>query len=200
MTSILSKRRLSEEVYRLEVEAPLVARERKAGQFVIVQADEDFGERIPLTIADADAGARHGEPRFSRRSARARTRSPPRSRGTASSSSGPWAIPRISRNSAAPSASEAASGSPRCIPSSRALKAAGNEVIVIAGARTADLLVMQDELRAVADELIVVTDDGSAGRKALVTEPLKELCAVGGAGGTAGPRSPTSSSRSARRS
>ena len=55
-----------------------------------------------------------------------------------------------------------------------------------------DLLVMQEELRAVADELIVVTDDGSAGRKALVTEPLKELCAVGGAGaaGAAGASKP----------
>jgi ferredoxin--NADP+ reductase len=57
MSKILSKRRLSDEVYRFEVEAPLVARERKAGQFVIVQTDEDFGERIPLTIADADPSA-----------------------------------------------------------------------------------------------------------------------------------------------
>jgi len=58
-----------------------------------------------------------------------------------------------------------------------ALKAAGNEVVVIAGARTAELLIMQEEMAALADELIVVTDDGSAGRKALVTEPLKEICA-----------------------
>jgi ferredoxin--NADP+ reductase len=58
-----------------------------------------------------------------------------------------------------------------------ALKAAGNEVVVISGARTKELLIMQEELRALADEFIPVTDDGSAGRKALVTEPLKEICA-----------------------
>ncbi|MFA5853290.1 MAG: hypothetical protein WC820_11340, partial [Spirochaetales bacterium] len=52
--TVISKRKLSEEVYRMEIEAPLVARERRAGQFVIVQCDEDYSERIPLTIADAD--------------------------------------------------------------------------------------------------------------------------------------------------
>jgi len=50
---VVRKTQLSDEVYRMEVEAPLVARERKAGQFVIVQYDEDYSERIPLTIADA---------------------------------------------------------------------------------------------------------------------------------------------------
>jgi len=54
---ILSKRKLSDEVYRMEIEAPLVARERKAGQFVIVQCDENYAERIPLTIADANPEA-----------------------------------------------------------------------------------------------------------------------------------------------
>jgi len=52
---IVSKKQLSEEVFRIEVEAPLVAQERKAGQFVIVMYDEEFSERIPLTIADADS-------------------------------------------------------------------------------------------------------------------------------------------------
>ncbi len=61
-------------------------------------------------------------------------------------------------------------------PIAKALKEAGNRVTVISGARTKDLLIMQDELGAIADEHIVVTDDGSFGRKALVTEPLGELC------------------------
>ena len=61
-------------------------------------------------------------------------------------------------------------------PIAQALKAAGNKVIIIMGARNKELLIMEDEMEKIADELIVVTDDGSYGRKALVTEPLKELC------------------------
>ena len=59
---------------------------------------------------------------------------------------------------------------------SQAMKAAGNKVIIIMGARSKELLILEDEMRAIADELIICTDDGSAGRKGLVTEPLKELC------------------------
>jgi ferredoxin--NADP+ reductase len=62
-------------------------------------------------------------------------------------------------------------------PIIQALKAAGNRVTAIIGARTKDLIVFEDRIRAAADETIIVTDDGSAGRKALVTEPLKEVCA-----------------------
>ena len=62
-------------------------------------------------------------------------------------------------------------------PIAQAMKAAGNRVTIITGARNKDLLILQDRMAAIADELIVVTDDGSAGRKGLVTEPLKELCA-----------------------
>ncbi|HOM59494.1 MAG TPA: sulfide/dihydroorotate dehydrogenase-like FAD/NAD-binding protein, partial [Kiritimatiellia bacterium] len=54
MNKIIRKTQLSEEIFRMEVEAPLIARERKPGQFIILQVDDDFGERIPLTIADAD--------------------------------------------------------------------------------------------------------------------------------------------------
>ena len=56
------------------------------------------------------------------------------------------------------------------------MKAAGNKVIVIMGARNKDLLIMEEDMRKIADELIICTDDGSYGRKALVTEPLKEVC------------------------
>jgi ferredoxin--NADP+ reductase len=61
-------------------------------------------------------------------------------------------------------------------PIAKAMKQAGNEVIVIIGARTKDLVILEDEMRTIADELVVCTDDGSAGRKALVTEPLREYC------------------------
>ncbi|HEV56649.1 MAG TPA: sulfide/dihydroorotate dehydrogenase-like FAD/NAD-binding protein, partial [Phycisphaerales bacterium] len=67
-------------------------------------------------------------------------------------------------------------GNAPLLPIARAMKEAGNRVISILGARTRELLILEEEFRAISDEVILVTDDGSYGRKALVTEPLKELC------------------------
>jgi ferredoxin--NADP+ reductase len=61
-------------------------------------------------------------------------------------------------------------------PIAQGMKKAGNRITIIIGARTKDLVIMEEEMRAIADDLIICTDDGSYGRKALVTEPLKELC------------------------
>jgi ferredoxin/flavodoxin---NADP+ reductase len=176
MSKILSKRRLSDEVYRFEVEAPLVARERKAGQFVIVQTDEDFGERIPLTIADADPSA--GSVTLVFQTVGASThRLAAKEVGDRITLLGPLGNPtHIERFGKAVCVGGGIGLAP-LYPIVQALKAAGNEVVVIAGARTKELLIMQEELEGLADEFIVVTDDGSAGRKALVTEPLKEICA-----------------------
>ncbi len=181
MTSILSKRRLSDEVYRLEVEAPLVSRERRAGQFVIVQADEDFGERIPLTIADADPA--RGSIVLVFQTVGASTHAlAAKGVGDPITLLGPLGNPTHIEIFGSAVCVGGGIGLAPLHPIVAALKAAGNEVTVIAGARTAELLVMQEELASLADELIVVTDDGSAGRKALVTEPLKELCAASGPG------------------
>jgi ferredoxin/flavodoxin---NADP+ reductase len=175
MTKILSKRRLSEEVYRVEVEAPLVARERKAGQFVIVQADDNFAERIPLTIADADPA--RGSVTLVFQTVGASTHALARKEvGDGITLLGPLGNPTHIEKFGKAVCVGGGIGLAPLHPIVGALKAAGNEVVVIAGARTAELLIMLDEMKALADELIVVTDDGSAGRKALVTEPLKELC------------------------
>ncbi len=176
MTRILSKRRLSEEVYRVEVEAPLVARERRAGQFVIVQADDDFAERIPLTIADADP--ERGAITLVFQTVGASTHAlAAKEVGDPITLLGPLGNPtHIERFGKAVCVGGGIGLAP-LHPIVKALKEAGNEVVVIAGARTAELLIMQEELKSIADELIVATDDGSAGRKALVTEPLKEICA-----------------------
>jgi ferredoxin--NADP+ reductase len=157
------------------VSAPLVARERKAGQFVIVQVDEDFGERIPLTIADAD-GARGTVTLVFQTVGATTHKLAAKEVGDAITLLGPLGNPtHIERFGTAVCVGGGIGLAP-LHPIAQALKAAGNRVVVIAGARTAELLVMQEELRAPADEFVVVTDDGSAGRKALVTEPLKELC------------------------
>ncbi len=176
MTKILSKSLLSAEVYRIEVEAPLVARERRAGQFVIVQSDDEFGERIPLTIADADPSK--GSITLVFQTVGASTHAlAAKEIGDPITLLGPLGNPTHIENFGKAVCVGGGIGLAPLHPIVAALKAAGNKVTVIAGARTEDLLIMQEELAALADEFIVVTDDGSAGRKALVTEPLKEICA-----------------------
>jgi ferredoxin/flavodoxin---NADP+ reductase len=176
MGKIVSKRRLSEEVWRIELEAPNVARERKAGQFVIVQADSDFGERIPLTIADADPG--RGTLTLVFQTVGASTHKlAVKEVGDDIVLLGPLGNPTHIERFGKALCVGGGIGLAPLHPIVQALKAAGNLVTVISGARTKELLIMQDEMAALADEHIVVTDDGSAGRKALVTEPLKEACA-----------------------
>jgi len=172
---IISKTRLSEEVFRIEVEAPLVARERKAGQFVIVMYDEDFSERIPLTIADADPV--RGTVTLIFQTVGASTHKLAlKNPGDSIVLLGPLGNPtHIERFGWAVCVGGGIGLAP-LHPIAKALKEAGNKVTIISGARTKDLLIMQDELAAIADEHIVVTDDGSFGRKALVTVPLVELC------------------------
>jgi len=173
--TIVSKSQLSEEVFRIEVEAPLVAQERKAGQFVIVMYDENFSERIPLTIADADPV--RGTVTLIFQTVGASTHKLAlKNPGDTVVLLGPLGNPtHIERFGWAVCVGGGIGLAP-LHPIAKALKEAGNRVTVISGARTKDLLIMQEELAAIADEHIVVTDDGSFGRKALVTEPLAELC------------------------
>ena len=176
MHRIINKQRLSEEVYRIEVEAPLVARERKAGQFVIVQVDSDYAERIPLTIADADPVK--GTLTLIFQTVGASTHKLAlKEPGDSIVLLGPLGNPTHIEKFGWAVCVGGGIGLAPLHPIVRALKEAGNRVTVISGARTRDLLIMQEEMQALADEHIVVTDDGTAGRKALVTVPLTELCA-----------------------
>ncbi|MBQ7176586.1 MAG: sulfide/dihydroorotate dehydrogenase-like FAD/NAD-binding protein [Victivallales bacterium] len=185
MNKILQKRQLSENVFRMEVEAPLIAKERRAGQFIILMVDEALGERIPLTIADADAKA--GTISLIFQTVGASTIK------LAKLNEGDY-IAAILGPLGKPTSIRGANGEPAgrvvCVgggvglaplhPIAKALKEAGNQVTIIMGARNKSLFVMEDEMRAIAgDNLILVTDDGSSGRKGLVTDPLKELCESG---------------------
>lgn len=177
MFPIVAKEQLSAEVYSMWIHAPLIAEERRAGQFIILQIDDQFGERIPLTIADANPAK--GDVRIIFQSVGASTKR------LAQMNVGD-ALPVFLGPLGKPTAIEK-KGTVVCVgggigvapmhPIAQALKAAGNKVIVIMGARNRELLIMEEEMRAIADELIVCTDDGSYGRKCLVTEPLKEICA-----------------------
>ena len=176
MNEILFKEMLAPEVVKLRVHAPLIAEERCPGQFVIVQLDSHFGERVPLTIADADNG--EGSITLVVQTVGKTTH---RLADMAVGDSianlvGPLGQPTHIEKFGTVVCVGGGIGAAPLHPIAKAMKLAGNRVIVIIGARTKELVVFEREMRAFADEVVVVTDDGSTGRKALVTEPLKEIC------------------------
>jgi len=177
MNRIIKKRKLSADVFRFTFEAPNIARERKAGQFLIVQLDNDFAERFPLTIADADPEKGIIDIIFQAVGASTLKLAALEEGDSIANVLGPLGTPtHIEKLDGPVICVGGGIGVAPMHPIVQANRAAGNEIIVIMGARNKDLLIMEDEMKALADELIVVTDDGSCGRKALVTEPLKELC------------------------
>lgn len=177
MNKIVAKKQLAEEVYRIEVEAPHIAQERKAGQFVIVQTDTEWGERIPLTIADADPQAGTISLIFQTVGATTHRLAALGPGDLIPAILGPLGNPTHIERFGRTVCVGGGIGVAPMHPIAQALKQAGNHLTIIMGARTKDLLILEDEMRALADELIIVTDDGSSGRKALVTQPLGELCA-----------------------
>lgn len=174
MPRILEKRELVQNIHEMVVEAPRLAAKARPGQFVIAMCDER-AERIPLTIADFD-----------------------RSAGTitmvimvvGTSSAklckmnvgdellalmGPLGQPSEIEDSGTAVMVAGGVGTAPIYPIAKAMRDKGNRVISIQGARTAGLLFWTDKLAAVSDQHIITTDDGSQGRKGLVTEPLQEL-------------------------
>ena len=177
MNRILAKTQLSADVFRMKIKAPLIAEERKAGQFLILQVDKEYGERIPLTIANADAEEGFIEIIFQAVGATTLKLSRKNAGDTIETVLGPLGQPTHIEKSDGPVVCVGGGiGVAPMHPIVQAHKEAGNKVIVIMGARNKDLLIMKEEMEALADELIICTDDGSYGRKDLVTVPLKELC------------------------
>ena len=174
MNKIISKEQFSEKVFRFEVEAPLIARSRRAGHFVIVRVGET-GERIPLTIAEAD-----------------------KQRGTITlvvqnvglSSQklcaletgdyitdvvGPLGRATHIENFGTVVCAGGGVGVAPMLPIVQALKAAGNRVVTVLAARTKELIILEKEMRSSSDEVIIMTDDGSYGDKGLVTEAIERV-------------------------
>ncbi len=174
MYRILEKEVLSDVTKLMVVEAPHVARKARAGQFVIVRIDE-HGERIPLTIADYDREAGTITLIFQEVGKSTRHLGTLNVGDALATLAGPLGHPTEIANYGTVVCVGGGVGIAPIFPIARSLKEAGNRVVSIIGARTRDLLFWEDRMRAVSDELIVCTDDGSYGRKALVTEPLKEL-------------------------
>lgn len=176
MNRIILKKQLSDDVFMMKIAAPHIAEERKPGQFVILQLDTDFGERIPLTIADADAEEGSVTIIYQAVGNTTHRLSKLNEGDRIQNLLGPLGQPTHIEKFGSVVCVGGGIGVAPLHPIAKALKQAGNHVTVIIGARNKDLIILEEEMKAIADELIICTDDGSKGRKDLVTAPLKELC------------------------
>lgn len=176
MNRIIAKRQLSENVFQMRLDAPLIAEERKPGQFIILSLDDDYAERIPLTIADADPGEGSITIIFQAVGKTTIRLSKLNEGECVDNLLGPLGQPTHIEKFGSVVCVGGGIGVAPLHPIAKGLKHAGNHVTVIIGARTKELVILEREMRSFADEVIVVTDDGSYGRKALVTAPLKEIC------------------------
>lgn len=174
MYEILSKQDVAPVSKLFVVSAPEIARKAKPGQFLIVRVDDE-GERIPLTIADFDREAGTVTMVFQEVGKTTKQMGKMEAGNVLSDVVGPLGLPSEIEYYGTVLCVGGGVGIAPVYPIARALKEAGNYVISIIGARNVNLLFWEDKMRSVSDELIVCTDDGSYARKALVTEPMKEL-------------------------
>jgi glutamate synthase (NADPH/NADH) small chain len=174
MNKIVKKIQFSEKVFRLDVEAPLIAKARKAGHFVIVRVDEK-GERVPLTIAGSDT--EKGTITLVIQTVGASTTK------LCSLNEGDYIADVVGplgrathiENYGTVLCAGGGVGTAPMLPIIQALKAAGNKVISVIAGRSKELIILEDEVRASSDEVIIMTDDGSYGNKGVVTVGMEEV-------------------------
>lgn len=174
MNKILEKEHFSEKVVKLVVEAPMIAKARKPGHFVIVICDE-HGERIPLTIADADT--ERGTITLVIQAIGLSTQKicAKEPGEYLADVVGPLGQPtHISKFGTVVCCGGGVGVAP-LLPIIKAMKAAGNRVITVLAARTKDLIILEDQVRPWSDEVIIMTDDGSYGRQGLVTNGVEDV-------------------------
>lgn len=174
MNKIVSKEHFSEAVVKLVVEAPLIAKARKAGHFVIVRCGEQ-GERIPLTIADSDpvAGTITLVVQGVGDSTRKINALEPGDSLT--DVVGPLGQATHIENYGTVLCCGGGVGVAPLLPIIKAMKQAGNRVVSVLAGRTKELIILEDEVRKWSDEVIIMTDDGSYGNKGLVTVGVEEV-------------------------
>ena len=174
MNKIVSKTQYSEKVYRLEIEAPLIAKARKAGHFVIVRVGEQ-GERMPLTIAGADT-EKGTITLVVQKVGLSSTRLCDLNVGDeVTDIVGPLGKATHIENYGTVLCAGGGVGTAPMLPIIQALKAAGNRVISVIAVRSKDLIILEDEVRASSDEVIIMTDDGSYGKQGVVTVGMEEV-------------------------
>ncbi|WP_258359210.1 sulfide/dihydroorotate dehydrogenase-like FAD/NAD-binding protein [Moorella sulfitireducens (nom. illeg.)] len=174
MYRIVRKEVMSPVIKLMEIEAPEVAAKARAGQFIILRIDEE-GERIPLTIADFNPDRGTITTIFQEVGYTTRRLGAMEAGDTLADFVGPLGQPSEIENYGRVVCVGGGVGVAPVYPIARALKEAGNEVISIIGARTKELLIWEDEMRAVSSELLVATDDGSYGHHGFVTDLLKQV-------------------------
>ena len=174
MNKIVSKVQYSEKVFRLEVEAPLIAKARKAGHFVIVRVGEQ-GERMPLTIAGADT-EKGTITLVVQKVGLSSTRLCDLNVGEeVTDIVGPLGKATHIENFGTVLCAGGGVGPAPMLPIIQALKAAGNRVISVIAGRSKELIILEDEVRAASDEVIIMTDDGSYGKQGVVTVGMEEV-------------------------
>jgi ferredoxin--NADP+ reductase len=177
---IVRKRSLSDTVFEMGVEAPSIARKARAGQFFILRTTAEKGERIPLTFSDWSAEEGWIRFIFMRVGKTTHELAHLEVGDALADVVGPLGVPTHVEGLGRVAGGGGGVGAAVAYPVARAMAEAGSDVTVILGARNAELLVLEAELRTLSlKELIVVTDDGSAGEKGLVTSPLKRMCEAG---------------------
>ncbi len=174
MAKVIDKRELAPKTVLLELEAPKIAAKRKPGQFVILKKDE-FGERIPLTIAMSNSDKGTISVILQVVGAGTQGLVDVEVGGEIEDVVGPLGRPTEIKKIGTVVAVGGGIGTAVAYPIAEAMKKAGNRVIGIMGARNKELLILEDEFRAVCDELLIATDDGSYGQKGFVTDVLQSV-------------------------
>ncbi len=178
MHLILSKEVLAPDVVRFWVEAAPVARKRRPGQFVIIRLTEE-GERVPLTIADADPARGAISLIVQGVGKSTRQLNALEAGDTILDVAGPLGLPTHIEPGQSVCCIGGGIGTAVVYPIACGVKALGGNVVAIVGARTRDLVILEEDLRRVADECVVTTDDGTYGQHGLVTDALKGLLEAG---------------------
>ncbi|SEH41569.1 sulfide/dihydroorotate dehydrogenase-like FAD/NAD-binding protein [Selenomonas sp. KH1T6] len=174
MFKILKKEEWSPSVFAMEIEAPRVAKKAQAGQFIVLRVDEK-GERIPLTIADFNRETGAVLIVFQVIGASTMKLAELNVGDSIVDFVGPLGQPSEIEKLGTVVVVGGGIGVAPTYPIARAMKEAGNKVIAIMGAKTKDILIMEEEMKAVTDEVVVTTDDGSYGIKGFVTNAVQAL-------------------------
>lgn len=175
MYKIVSKKQFSQKVFCMEIEAPLIAKSRKPGNFVIVRVDK-HSERMPLTIADANIQQGTITLVIQEVGLSSKKLCSMNAGDFIADIVGPLGNPTHIENFGTVICACGGLGAAPMLPIIRGLKAAGNRVLSVIAGRTAELVIMEDEIRESSDEVIIMTDDGSKGEKGVVTVGIEKFC------------------------
>ena len=178
MFQIVRKKELNAAVTLMDIHAPFIAKKAKAGQFIIFRIDEQ-GERVPLTIAGYDREKGTVTIIFQKVGFATKALGNLNEGDYIRDFVGPLGKPTPVEGKKKVCVVGGGVGCAIALPSAAAFKEAGAEVTVIIGFRSKDIVILEEEFKAVADNLIIMTDDGSYGRHGLVTQPLQEMLESG---------------------